>query len=44
MREVMTIIYFADKTKVLAPDNPNRKADLETWLMIFLLAATLTVS
>jgi ectoine hydroxylase-related dioxygenase (phytanoyl-CoA dioxygenase family) len=33
MREVMTIIYYADKTKVLAPDSDNRKADLERWLM-----------
>ncbi len=33
MREVMTIIYFADKTKVLEPDHENRKADHRTWLM-----------
>jgi ectoine hydroxylase-related dioxygenase (phytanoyl-CoA dioxygenase family) len=33
MREVMTIIYFADKTKVLEPDHDNRKADHSTWLM-----------
>ncbi len=33
MREVMTIIYYADKTKVLVPDSDNRKADLERWLM-----------
>ncbi len=33
MREVMTIIYFADKTKVLEPDHENRKQDHQTWLM-----------
>lgn len=33
MREVMTIIYFADKTKVLEPDHDNRKLDHSTWLM-----------
>jgi ectoine hydroxylase-related dioxygenase (phytanoyl-CoA dioxygenase family) len=33
MREVMTIIYFADRTKVLEPDHENRKADHRTWLM-----------
>jgi len=33
MREVMTVIYFADKTKVLEPDHDNRKADHATWLM-----------
>jgi len=33
MREVMTIIYYADKTKVLEPDHENRKADHRTWLM-----------
>lgn len=32
MREVMTIIYFADGTRVGEPDNENRKADLEQWL------------
>lgn len=32
MREVMTIIYYADKTKVLQPDNTYREADLTTWL------------
>lgn len=32
MREVMTIIYFADGTKVSTPDNANRQNDLETWL------------
>lgn len=33
MREVMTIIYFPDKTKVLEPDHHNRKLDHTTWLM-----------
>jgi len=33
MREVMTIIYFADKTKILEPDHENRKADHRAWLM-----------
>ncbi|MEI9917660.1 MAG: phytanoyl-CoA dioxygenase family protein [Bacteroidota bacterium] len=33
MREVMTIIYFADKTKVLKPDHHNRELDHSTWLM-----------
>ena len=32
MREVMTVIYFADKTKILKPDNPFREKDLEVWL------------
>jgi hypothetical protein len=33
MREVMTIIYFADETKVTDPgDNPHRNNDLRTWL------------
>jgi ectoine hydroxylase-related dioxygenase (phytanoyl-CoA dioxygenase family) len=32
MREVMTVIYYADKTKVLAPDNSYREKDLEKWL------------
>ncbi len=32
-REVMTIIYYADGTRVLTPDNENRKNDLETWLV-----------
>ncbi len=32
MREVMTIIYFADGIKVLEPDNQNRVDDLNTWL------------
>ncbi|HMJ68269.1 MAG TPA: phytanoyl-CoA dioxygenase family protein [Cyclobacteriaceae bacterium] len=33
MREVMTIIYFADNTKVLKPDHDHRKKDHEVWLM-----------
>ena len=33
MREVMTIIYFADGTRISDPaGNPNRQADLERWL------------
>jgi ectoine hydroxylase-related dioxygenase (phytanoyl-CoA dioxygenase family) len=32
MREVMTVIYFADRTRVLEPDNENRKMDLERWM------------
>jgi ectoine hydroxylase-related dioxygenase (phytanoyl-CoA dioxygenase family) len=32
MREVMTIIYFADGARVIRPDNANRQADLEWWL------------
>lgn len=31
MREVMTVIYFADGTRLLAPDNPHRPADLARW-------------
>jgi ectoine hydroxylase-related dioxygenase (phytanoyl-CoA dioxygenase family) len=31
MREVMTVIYFADGTRILEPDNPHRPADLERW-------------
>jgi ectoine hydroxylase-related dioxygenase (phytanoyl-CoA dioxygenase family) len=33
MREVMTIIYFADNTKVLKPEYEHRKKDHEVWLM-----------
>lgn len=33
MREVMTIIYFADKTRVLEPEHDHRKKDHEVWLM-----------
>ena len=32
MREVMTIIYFADGARAIEPDNKNRVADLERWL------------
>ncbi len=32
MREVMTVIYFADGIHVLQPDNPNRENDLAGWL------------
>lgn len=31
-REVMTVIYFADGTRVLEPDNPGRRFDLRHWL------------
>jgi ectoine hydroxylase-related dioxygenase (phytanoyl-CoA dioxygenase family) len=31
-REVMTVIYYADKTRVATPDNPFRQKDLEVWL------------
>ncbi|MBW7458123.1 phytanoyl-CoA dioxygenase family protein [Paenibacillus sepulcri] len=31
-REVMTIIYVADRTKVLEPDTNARKSDLARWL------------
>ena len=31
-REVMTIIYYAEGTLALTPDNPNRQNDLEGWL------------
>ncbi len=30
-REVMTVIYFADGTRLMEPDNPNRRNDLERW-------------
>jgi len=32
MREVMTIIYFADGARAIEPDNFGRKNDLATWL------------
>jgi ectoine hydroxylase-related dioxygenase (phytanoyl-CoA dioxygenase family) len=32
MREVMTIIYYADGTKVAEPDSNARKSDLQSWL------------
>lgn len=31
-REVMTIIYFADDTRINEPTNPNQINDLKTWL------------
>ena len=32
MREVMTIIYYADGATVAEPDNPYRQADLDAWI------------
>ncbi|MCC2684870.1 MAG: phytanoyl-CoA dioxygenase [Paenibacillaceae bacterium] len=32
MREVMTVIYFADGAKVVEPDSNARKNDLKSWL------------
>jgi hypothetical protein len=32
MREVMTIIYYADQTRILKPDNTFRQNDLDKWL------------
>ncbi len=32
MREVMTVIYFPDGIRTIAPDNQNRWADLKRWL------------
>ena len=32
MREVMTIIYFADGARVTPPENEHQQADLDTWL------------
>jgi ectoine hydroxylase-related dioxygenase (phytanoyl-CoA dioxygenase family) len=32
MREVMTVIYFADGARVSEPENPNQAADLAAWL------------
>jgi ectoine hydroxylase-related dioxygenase (phytanoyl-CoA dioxygenase family) len=32
MREVMTIIYFADGTRIAEPSNPDQPADLARWL------------
>jgi ectoine hydroxylase-related dioxygenase (phytanoyl-CoA dioxygenase family) len=32
MREVMTVIYFADGTKVSEADSPARQLDLKIWL------------
>ncbi len=32
MREVMTVIYFADGAHVVEPDNPDRANDMQSWL------------
>ncbi len=32
MREVMTVIYFADGARVTEPDNPDRQNDIDRWL------------
>ncbi|MDF2722761.1 MAG: phytanoyl-CoA dioxygenase [Paenibacillus sp.] len=32
MREVMTVIYYADGTRVAEPDTNSRRRDMETWL------------
>jgi ectoine hydroxylase-related dioxygenase (phytanoyl-CoA dioxygenase family) len=32
MREVMTIIYLADDTRISEPDNPHRADDLKSWM------------
>jgi hypothetical protein len=32
VREAMTIIWFADGARVMAPDNANRQRDLDRWL------------
>jgi ectoine hydroxylase-related dioxygenase (phytanoyl-CoA dioxygenase family) len=32
MREVMTVIYFADGARVTVPDHKNRENDLASWL------------
>jgi ectoine hydroxylase-related dioxygenase (phytanoyl-CoA dioxygenase family) len=31
VREVMTVIYYADGTRIIEPDNPHRPADLARW-------------
>jgi ectoine hydroxylase-related dioxygenase (phytanoyl-CoA dioxygenase family) len=31
-REVMTVIYFADGTRLLEPDNPHRRVDMEVFV------------
>lgn len=33
MREVMTIIYYADGAKVISPQNKHQEADRQRWLM-----------
>ncbi|MCB9851439.1 MAG: phytanoyl-CoA dioxygenase family protein [Phycisphaerales bacterium] len=30
-REIMTVIYIADGTRIIEPDNPHRPADLARW-------------
>ena len=32
MREVMTIIYFADGARVTKPNSTHQQADLDAWL------------
>jgi hypothetical protein len=32
MREVMTIIYVADRTRILEPDSKARENDLKKWM------------
>jgi hypothetical protein len=32
MREVMTIIYYADGARILEPDTQFRQNDLQAWL------------
>ena len=32
LREVMTVIYFADGLTVREPENPAQQRDLDTWL------------
>jgi len=32
VREVMTVIWYADGARVLTPDNENRRRDLDRWL------------
>jgi hypothetical protein len=31
-REVMTIIWFADRARITEPDNFNRRRDLARWM------------
>lgn len=33
MRQAMTVIYYADGTRISQPQNENQAADLETWLV-----------
>jgi ectoine hydroxylase-related dioxygenase (phytanoyl-CoA dioxygenase family) len=32
LREVITVIYYADNTRILGPRNRHQKSDLEKWL------------